>query len=151
MSVLILPSCHHYSCRWCSCWCYRLVTRVHDSNADSFTSLTDLVFNARGSSLASLLSPLMPVLILPSCHHYSCRWCSCWCCRLVHDSYADSITSLTDLVVDARGNSLASLLSPLMSVLFSSSCHHYSCRWCSWWLSSIIVVAVDARTDFVVL
>ena len=111
------------SCRWCSCWCCRLATRVHDSHADSMTSLTDLVVDACVGSLASLLSPLMPILILLSCHHYSYRWCSCWFCRLVHDSLADSITSLHYLVVDARGGSLASLLSPLL----------------------------DARTDFVVL
>ena len=94
MPVLFSSCGHHYSCHWCSCWCCHLVTRVHDSYANSVTSLTDLVVNAGGSSLASLLSPLMPVLILSSCHHYSCRWCSCWCCRLVHDSHAGSMTSL---------------------------------------------------------
>ena len=29
--------------------------------------------------------------------------------------------------------------------------NHWPCRWCSWWLFSIIVLAVDTRTDFVVL
>ena len=97
-------------CRWCSWWFCCLVA-IAMISIFSVCALISLCWHWYSCYFSRVVA------------RRSCRWCSCWFCRLVHDSLADSITSLHYLVVDARGGSLASLLSPLL----------------------------DARTDFVVL
>ena len=163
---LVIDACNgclaYCSRRWCSCWFWRLVARIHESYADPITALLlplmlvlilplrtycrwfpywfhhsiGVVVDARGSSLASLFSPLMPVLISLSCHHYSCRLCSCWFCRLVtrfDDSHVGSITLLA-----------------LSLMLVVALYRHCSRRWCPYWFPRLFtivasLIALDAR------
>ena len=114
-------------CRWCLWWFCCLVA-IAMISIFSVCALISLCWHWYSCYFSRVVA------------RRSCRWCSCWCCRLatrVHDSHADSMTSLTDLVVDACVGSLASLLSPLYPYWFCCL--------------AIITLTVDARADFAVL
>ena len=147
MLVLILPSCTYF--RWFPYWFHHTIGLVIDAYNGRWhpywfrgLAIITLAVDARTDFvvLPSLLLPLMLVLILPSCN--SSRSFPCWLHHII------------GLVADARGSSLASLFSPLMPVLISSSFSYCSviiinCSWCSCWLCSIIARVVGVHADFI--